>query len=100
MAWPRLEGMAELCRWQVWPYSIQRAGQNADDIKMSLSEDFGYRQTPERYVICEYGNVWPRRKKKVRQTNFLLWAPWGLSSPRISVPEILKAGFSWVLSGD
>jgi len=33
MAWPRLDGMAELCRWQVWPHSMQRAGQNADDIK-------------------------------------------------------------------
>jgi hypothetical protein len=42
MAWPRLDGMAELCRWQVWPYSIQRAGQTLMTSKMSLFEDFGW----------------------------------------------------------
>jgi hypothetical protein len=75
MAWPRLDGMAELCRWQVWPYSIQRAGKTLMTSKISLSETSVIGESTGRYVMANMEMCGRVAKKKVRQTNFLLWAP-------------------------
>ena len=76
MAWPRLDGMAELCRWQVWPYSIQRAGQNADDIKNVAVRRLRLAK-PGRYVITNMEMCGRVAKRKFGKLIFLLWAPRG-----------------------